>query len=44
MTLMRDSPYARVTVPNHTRDLRPGTLRSIIRNAGLTVAEFIELL
>jgi predicted RNA binding protein YcfA (HicA-like mRNA interferase family) len=33
-----------VTVPCHSgRDLKPGTLRSIIRQSGLTVAEFIEL-
>jgi len=34
-----------VTVPVHAgRDLKPGTLRSIIRQAGLTVEEFTELL
>lgn len=34
-----------VTVPVHgNRDLKPGTLRSIIRQAGLTVAEFEALL
>ena len=34
-----------VTVPVHgNRDLKPGTLRSIIRQAGLTVEEFIALL
>ncbi len=35
----------RVTVPVHAgRDLKPGTLRSIISQAGLTVAEFTDLL
>jgi hypothetical protein len=34
-----------VTVPVHSgRDLKPGTLRSIIRQAGLSVEEFKELL
>jgi predicted RNA binding protein YcfA (HicA-like mRNA interferase family) len=34
-----------VTVPCHSgRDLKPGTLRAIIRQAGLTVEQFNELL
>jgi predicted RNA binding protein YcfA (HicA-like mRNA interferase family) len=34
-----------VTVPVHgNRDLKPGTLRSIIRQAGLSVEQFIEFL
>ncbi|REE95863.1 type II toxin-antitoxin system HicA family toxin [Thermomonospora umbrina] len=33
-----------LTVPVHSGDMRPGTLRSIIRDAGLTVEEFLELL
>ena len=34
-----------VTVPVHgSRDLKPGTLRSIIRQAGFSVEEFGELL
>jgi predicted RNA binding protein YcfA (HicA-like mRNA interferase family) len=34
-----------VTVPVHSgRDLKPGTLRSIVRQAGLTVEEFAALL
>jgi len=32
-----------VIVPLH-RELAPGTLRSVIRQANLTVEEFIELL
>ncbi len=34
----------RVTVPMHTRDLKRGTLRSIVRQSGLTVDEFVRLL
>jgi predicted RNA binding protein YcfA (HicA-like mRNA interferase family) len=34
----------RVTVPYHNKDLKPGTLSSIIEQAGLTVKEFIDLL
>ena len=38
-------PTRTVTVPVHAgRDLKPGTLRSIIRQAGLTVEEFTTLL
>lgn len=42
--MRRDDPKARVTVPNHRKDLRPGTLRSIIRDSGLTVEEFVSYL
>jgi predicted RNA binding protein YcfA (HicA-like mRNA interferase family) len=34
----------RVTVPIHTRDLKRGTVRSIVEQTGLTEGEFIELL
>lgn len=34
----------RVIVPVHPRDLKKGTVRSIIEQAGLTIEEFIELL
>jgi predicted RNA binding protein YcfA (HicA-like mRNA interferase family) len=37
-------PRRKVTVPVHTGDLRRGTLRGIIAQAGLTVPEFIALL
>lgn len=36
-------PYRRVTIPNH-KEIAKGTLRSIIRECGLTVDEFINLL
>jgi predicted RNA binding protein YcfA (HicA-like mRNA interferase family) len=39
----RDSPHRRLTVPRH-RELAKGTLRAIIREAGLTVEEFLRLL
>lgn len=40
-----DDPSHAVTVPFHgSRDLKPGTLRNIIRQAGLTVEAFRELL
>jgi predicted RNA binding protein YcfA (HicA-like mRNA interferase family) len=39
-----ERPALRVTVPFHRGDLPPGTLRSIIRQAGLTVEEFVALL
>ncbi len=34
----------RVTLPWHNRDLKRGTLRSIIEQAGFATAEFVELL
>jgi predicted RNA binding protein YcfA (HicA-like mRNA interferase family) len=37
-------PARKVTVPIHGGDLKRGTLRGIIRQAGLTVSEFIGLL
>lgn len=37
-------PARKVTVPVHTGDLPRGTLRAVISQAGLTVAEFIALL
>jgi predicted RNA binding protein YcfA (HicA-like mRNA interferase family) len=43
MVLRRDQPYARVIVPDH-KTLRSGTLRRIIADAGLSVAEFMRLL
>ncbi|MBI2335620.1 MAG: type II toxin-antitoxin system HicA family toxin [Deltaproteobacteria bacterium] len=36
-------PYRRLTIPNH-KELAKGTLRSLIREAGLTVDEFVNLL
>ena len=41
--MRRDSPYAKTVVPND-KELPPGTLRAIIRQTGLTVKEFIDLL
>ena len=39
------NPLHTVTVPVHAgRDLKPGTLRAIIRQAGFTVEEFRDLL
>jgi len=37
-------PTCKVTIPIHNTDLKRGTLRGIIAQAGLTVQEFIELL
>ena len=43
MILRRDDPYARVVVPDH-KQIRPGTLRRIIADAGLTPEQFAQLL
>ncbi|MCA1606844.1 MAG: type II toxin-antitoxin system HicA family toxin [Acidobacteria bacterium] len=37
-------PSLRVVVPYHNSDLKRGTLRSIIKQTGLTVEEFVQLL
>lgn len=39
----RDPPHRRAVVPDH-KEVARGTLRSIIREAGLTVEEFRSLL
>jgi predicted RNA binding protein YcfA (HicA-like mRNA interferase family) len=41
--LVRKSPRAQTTIPNH-KELDRGTLRAIIRQASLTVEEFVSLL
>jgi predicted RNA binding protein YcfA (HicA-like mRNA interferase family) len=43
ITLIRSSPPGRVTVPNH-KELKVGMLHRIIRDANLTVEEFLDLL
>ena len=34
----------RTTVPSHKKDIAPKTLKTIIKQSGLTVEEFIDLL
>lgn len=43
VSLVRDDPFAQVVVPDH-RELDRGTLRAIIRQAGLDVDEFLRYL
>jgi predicted RNA binding protein YcfA (HicA-like mRNA interferase family) len=43
MILRRENPFAQVVIPDH-RELDRGTLRAIIRHAGLSVDELIRLL
>ena len=38
-----EPPHRRLSVPNH-KELAKGTLRALIREAGLTVEEFARLL
>ena len=40
--MVRQNPPGQTTIPNH-KELDRGTLRIIIRHAGLTVEEFVEL-
>lgn len=43
MILRRDEPYGRVVIPDH-KQIRYGTLRRIVADAGLTVEQFLRLL
>jgi len=43
IVLRRDEPFTQVVVPDHN-ELDRGTLRTIIRQAGLSVDEFISLI
>lgn len=43
LILRRDDPLAQLVVPDH-RELDRGTLRAIVRQAGLSVDEFTRLL
>ena len=40
--LRRDSPYARVVVPDQ-KQVRAGTLRQILNEAGMTVEQLLDL-
>jgi predicted RNA binding protein YcfA (HicA-like mRNA interferase family) len=41
--LRRNDPFAQLVVPDH-KELDRGTLRAIIRQAGISVEEFTKLL
>jgi predicted RNA binding protein YcfA (HicA-like mRNA interferase family) len=41
--ILRHAQMRRLTVPNH-RELAKGTLRALIREAGLTKDQFVNLL
>ena len=43
ISLRRDNPFAKTFVPNH-KELKKGTLKAILKDANLTVDEFIALL
>lgn len=43
VVLRRDNPFAQLVIPDH-KQLDRGTLRAIIRQSGLSVSEFVELL
>ncbi len=38
-----DPPHRRLSIPNH-KELAKGTLRALLREAGLTLEEFVRLL
>ncbi len=39
---LRAADGRRIVVPMHKRDLKPGTLRGLISDMGLTVSEFLS--
>ncbi len=41
---LREKDHRRVVIPMHNKDLKPGTLRGIITDLGITVEEFIRRL
>ena len=43
IVLRRDDPFSQIVVPDH-KELDRGTLRAIIRQAGLSIDEFSNLL
>jgi predicted RNA binding protein YcfA (HicA-like mRNA interferase family) len=43
MILRRDDPFTQLVVPDH-KELDRGTLRAILRQAGVGVEEFVGLL
>lgn len=43
VVMRRDDPFAQVVVPDHD-ELDRGTLRAIVRQAGLRVEEFLRFL
>lgn len=43
ITMVRENPQCQVTIPNH-KTVAKGTLRAIIKQANLTVDEFVKLL
>ena len=43
VVLRRDEPFAQLVVPDHD-ELDRGTLRAILRQASLTIEQFVELL
>ncbi|MDQ6907462.1 MAG: type II toxin-antitoxin system HicA family toxin [Chloroflexota bacterium] len=42
IVIRRDDPFTQLVVPDH-KELDRGTLRAIIRQAGMTVEEFVRL-
>jgi predicted RNA binding protein YcfA (HicA-like mRNA interferase family) len=43
MILRRDEPFAQLVVPDH-KELDRGTLRAIVRQAGISVDDLVKLL
>jgi predicted RNA binding protein YcfA (HicA-like mRNA interferase family) len=44
LIMIKDGSKFQAVVPMHPGDMKKGTLRAIIRQAGMTIEEFLELL
>lgn len=42
VVMLKAGEIASISIPQH-RELAPGTLRALIRTAGMTVEQFVEL-
>ena len=43
INMRRDNPFGKTVIPNH-KEIKKGTLKAILKDANLTVDEFIDLL
>lgn len=41
---IRSDDHRRIVIPMHNKDLKPGTLRGIVADMGITLEEFVKLL
>jgi len=44
VTLLNNKTNRRATIPLHSKDLKKGTLKNILKQAGINTQEFVNLL